>query len=65
MIKLHPEILKKNGKNEFVVLPYEEFVELQRILADAADLIDLREAKQAEGDAPAIGMEDAKRELEL
>ncbi len=28
MLKLHPEILKKNGKNEFVVLPYEEFLAL-------------------------------------
>ena len=45
MIKLHPEILKKNGKKEFVVLPYEEFTALQELLDDYEDLLDLRAAK--------------------
>ena len=26
---LHPQIIEKEGKKEFVVLPYEEFVQLQ------------------------------------
>ena len=26
MVTIHPNILKRNGKKEFVVLPYEEFV---------------------------------------
>ena len=39
MIELHPEILKKNGKDEFVVLPYQEFTALK-------DLLDLRAAKR-------------------
>lgn len=34
MITLHPEILKKNGKKQFAVLPYEEFVALQEWLTD-------------------------------
>jgi hypothetical protein len=29
---LHPEILKKKGKKQFAVLPYEEFVALQEWL---------------------------------
>ena len=33
MIELHPEILSKNGKPEFAVLPYEEFVKLRAALA--------------------------------
>ena len=49
MRKLHPEILKKNGKKQFVVLPYEEFVAIQERLADADDLMMLRKAKRAEG----------------
>ena len=28
-IELHPEYLTKNGKKEFVVVPYEEFQALQ------------------------------------
>ena len=48
MISLHPEFLTKDGKRQFAVLPYEEFVALQEVLADAADLIDLREAKADE-----------------
>ena len=42
MLTLHPDILVKNGKKQFAVLPYEEFVALQERLADAEDLLDLR-----------------------
>jgi hypothetical protein len=49
MLKLHPEILSKNGKKEFVVLPYEEFLALAQVLADAEDLLELRKAKRLEG----------------
>jgi len=45
MIELHPKVLEKNGKKEFVMLPYVEFVALQEILADAEDVLDLRAAK--------------------
>lgn len=63
MIKLHPEVLKKNGVNEFVILPYDEFVALQKLLADAQDLTDLREAVRLEGGAPTISLEELKAEL--
>jgi len=65
MLKLHPEILKKNGKNEFVVLPYEEFVALQELLADAEDLMELRKAKKQERKKTSIPLAEAKRELGL
>jgi hypothetical protein len=29
MIPLHPEFITKNGKKEFVVIPYKEFAALQ------------------------------------
>ena len=57
MIKLHPEILKKKGKKEFVVIPYEEFVRLQEALEDAEDLKDLRTAKTKEARAPTVPIE--------
>ena len=47
MMTLHPEILSKNGKKQFAILPYEEFVVLQERLADAEDLLELRKAKAA------------------
>ena len=62
-MKLHAEVLKKNGINEFVILPYDEFVALQQLLADAQALVDLREAVAAEKDAPTISLEALKTEL--
>ena len=64
-MELHPEFLIKNGKKEFVVLPYEEFVALQELLAHAADLRDLRAAKQEEHDAPTLPLASVKAELDI
>ena len=65
MITLHPEILEKNGKKEFVILPYEEFEALQEVLADAEDLLDLRRAKHEQADQPTISLTALKQELGL
>ena len=62
---LHAEILVKNGKKKFAVLPYEEFVALQDRLADAEDLLQLHKAKRAEGKKPSIPLAVAKRKLGL
>jgi len=62
-LKLHPEILTKNGKKEFAVLPYEEFLALQERLADAEDVLELRKAKRAEGKKKSIPLAEAKRKL--
>ncbi len=37
MIELHPEILRKDGKPQFAVLPYEEFVQVQEALRRSND----------------------------
>ena len=65
MLKLHPEILEKNGKKLFAVLPYEEFLEMQSRLADAEDLLELRKAKRSEAKKRAIPLSELKRELGL
>ncbi len=65
MISLHPEFLTKDGKKAFAVIPYEEFVALQEVLADAADLIDLREAKANEATAASVPLSEVKRGLGL
>jgi hypothetical protein len=54
MIELHPEILEKDGKKQFVILTYEEFVAIEQALADAEDLAALRVAKKDEHDAPSV-----------
>jgi len=46
MIKLHPQILKKKGRGEFVILSYEEFQAIQELLEDADDLAALRQARK-------------------
>jgi hypothetical protein len=57
------QIIKKNGKKEFAVLPYADFLKIQEDLADYEDLRCLREAKKAESGAPTVGLSDLKRSL--
>ncbi len=61
---LHPEILTKNGRKEFAVLPYEEFLALQEWLADVEDLLDLRAAKDIERNAPTISFTEIENHLD-
>lgn len=63
MLKLHPEILVKDGQKQFAVLPYEEFLAIQERLADADDLLELRKAKRAEGRKRSVPLTEVKRQL--
>jgi len=65
MMDLHSQILEKEGKKEFVILPYEEFLKIQEELECYNDLRVLREAKKEEGDLPTISLKDAKNKLNL
>jgi hypothetical protein len=65
MLKLHPEFLVRDGKKQFAVLPYEEFLAVQERLADAEDLIELRKAKRKEGKKPSTPLSEVKRQLGL
>ena len=65
MVNLHVNYIEKNGKKEFVVIPYEEFIELQEQLADYEDLREFRKAKAEEADAPTISLEEAKKRLNI
>ena len=62
---LHAEILEKNGKKQFAILPYEEFIALQERLDDLEDLAALRKSKRAEGKKRCISLAEAKRTLGL
>ncbi len=63
MIELHPNYLEKNGHAEFVVLPVEEFQALRDQLEDLLDLLDLRHAKEEEGAAPTVPLEELQAQL--
>ena len=65
MINLHPEFITKNGKKEFAVIPYEEFVKLQEILEDLEDLKDLREAREEYKDKPNVSFDRIKEMFDL
>ena len=60
MITVKPQILEKDGRKEFVVLTYEDFLKIQEELEAYEDLRLLREAKEKEKDAPVVSLEDAK-----
>lgn len=65
MVTLHPNILERDGKKAFVILPYEEFLMIEEELEDYENLKELRAAKIEEGDAPAIPLSEARKELGL
>jgi len=62
-MSIHPQVIEKEGKKEFVVLPYEEFLTIKENLEDYEDLKDLREAKATEGDAPSTPLTAIRADL--
>ena len=66
MINFHPQILKKNGRGEFVILTYKEFLAMQEILEDADDVLTLRQAREKEDpSAPRYSLEEVRMRLGL
>ena len=65
MISMSPQVLEKNGKKEFVILTYEDFLKMQEELECYNDLRILREAKQEEQNAPSVSFEEAKNILNI
>lgn len=62
-MSIHPQIIEKEGKREFVVLPYEEFLALQEALEDYEDLKALRREKAEAGGAPVKSLDEVLREI--
>ena len=63
MFELHPEFLKKDGKSEFVVLSYDEFVRLQEHLEDLEDSLELRRAREDNAGQPGIPLEEVMKQF--
>ena len=65
MLVLHPNILEKKGKKEFVVLPFDEFKKIEEALMDYEDLKDLREAKSKEEKCKSYSIDEVKKTLNI
>lgn len=65
MTPVKPKILERDGKKEFVIFTYEEFLKIQEELEDYEDLKILRKAKEKEGKAATISLDDARKQLRI
>jgi hypothetical protein len=60
---LHPQVIEKEGKKEFVILPYEEFLQIQEALEAFEDLSELREEREESADTPSRSLREIGKEL--
>jgi mRNA-degrading endonuclease RelE of RelBE toxin-antitoxin system len=60
---LNPQIIKKDGESEFVVLPYKEYLSIKKKIEDYEDLIDLRKAKAETINEPSIPFGQVKKKF--
>jgi len=65
MLELHPEILERDGKKQFAVLPYEEFLAIQEILEDWDDFKAIEEAKSQDNGGPGYSSGEIRKVLGL
>ena len=64
-MELHPQLIEKEGKKEFVVLPFEEYQALLELLDDYNDLIDLRNAKEEAKGKKGVPLNEVISELRM
>ncbi len=62
---IHPQIIGKEGKKEFVVLPYDEFIKIQDALEDYEDLKLLREEKEKSKGQSTIPLDKVIMDMDL
>ncbi len=63
MPKLHPQILKRDGKPSFVVLPYEEFLALSEELDDLRDSRAIRDAAKTDAGKKRLSITETRAAL--
>lgn len=57
------QIITKDGKKEFAIIPYADFLRIREDLEDYEDLRCLREAKKSEKKATTVGLSALRRSL--
>lgn len=64
-VEFHPEILRRDGKEQFAILPWEEYLRLRELLEDARDVLLIEEAKRDEAACgePRVSHDEVMREL--
>ena len=62
-MSIHPQVIEKEGRKEFVVLPDEEFLAIKESLEDFEDLKALREAKSKSIGDDTIKLADIRKDL--
>lgn len=65
MVTMHASILKRDGREAFAVLPFEEFVRVREELEEYDELKALRAAKDAERTAPTNPLREVRRKLRI
>ena len=60
MTKLHPQILKQDGKPNFVVLPYKEYLAIREELADLRNSRAIRDAAKADAGKTRLSLAEAR-----
>jgi predicted AAA+ superfamily ATPase len=59
-MEMNPQYIDKDGKKEFVVLPYQEFLALHERLEDLEDLLELRKAKIESQNEPVYTLDEVE-----
>jgi PHD/YefM family antitoxin component YafN of YafNO toxin-antitoxin module len=62
-MSIHPQIIEKDGRKEFVILPYEEFLQIQEALEDLEDLRVLREERVSAASDATRSLDDVLAEI--
>ena len=65
MVALHPQFIRNGDRDQFVVLPHEEFVALCELLEDVEDLQLIEQARKENHGQEGITIEQLKAELGL
>ncbi len=63
-MSIHPQIIEREGKKEFVILSYEEFLRIQEALEDLEDIRILRDEKLAASSDPARSLDKILSEID-
>jgi PHD/YefM family antitoxin component YafN of YafNO toxin-antitoxin module len=62
-MELHPQVIEKEGRKEFVIIPYEEFLQIQEALEDFEDLRELRKEREESVDTLSRSLREIGKEL--
>ena len=63
-MSIHPQIIEKDGRKEFVVLPYEEFLQMQTEIEDYEDLRTLRDEKASAHAEPTRSLDEVLKDIQ-